>query len=82
TLSLAVEDLLQIPKEQWQSYLADVNTKLPIKINLMTDEQLSDVAIQATSDSPNNIVSYINQNGELELLALVEQGLWLHVKDN
>ncbi|HAS6349938.1 TPA: two-component sensor histidine kinase [Vibrio vulnificus] len=82
TLSLAVEDLLQIPKDQWSSYLADVNTKLPIKINLMADEQLSDVAIQATSDSPNNIVSYINQNGELELLALVEQGLWLHVKDN
>ncbi|MDT8825043.1 ATP-binding protein [Vibrio vulnificus] len=82
TLSLAVKDLLQIPKDQWSSYLADVNTKLPIKINLMADEQLSDVAIQATSDSPNNIVSYINQNGELELLALVEQGLWLHVKDN
>ncbi|HDY7773330.1 two-component sensor histidine kinase [Vibrio vulnificus] len=82
TLSLAIEDLRQLPKSEWKNTLAQTNAKLPVHISLTNETQLSETAKLALLNSPDEIVSYINDEGRVELLAPIDDGLWLHVQDN
>ncbi|MCG9681463.1 ATP-binding protein [Vibrio sp. Isolate23] len=82
SLFLASEQLRALPREEWPQDLAEKNTIIPFQISLKNDEDLSDNALSAIEEKPGEIVSYINQQGQIELLAPVADGVWLHVHDD
>ncbi|MFB9214909.1 ATP-binding protein [Vibrio sinaloensis] len=82
TLFLAAEHLRTLPPEQWQQDLARQNQKIPFAISLKTESDLSSVEHQAVRHANNQAVSYLNDHGQVELLAPVVPGTWLHVHDD
>ena len=82
TLFLAAEHLRSLPKEEWNADLARQNQSIPFSISFKTEGQLSDAAKLALEQTSSGAVSYINDMGQVELLAPVEPGLWLHVHDD
>lgn len=82
TLFLAAEHLRSLPKEEWDADLARQNQLIPFSIRLKTQSELSDDALSALKQTINGPVSYVNNMGQVELLAAIEPGLWLHVQDD
>ncbi len=82
TLYLASQQLRALARESWQKDLAEKNARIPFQISLKTTSELSLPGHKAIEESPNEIVSYINQAGQVELLAPLEEGIWLHVHDD
>lgn len=82
TLYLAAEHLRSSPKNEWDDNLAKQNSRIPFQITLKTQADLSNEAKQALTETTQQAVSYINANGQVELLSSVEPGVWLHVHDD
>ncbi|ELP5730308.1 ATP-binding protein [Vibrio vulnificus] len=82
TLYLAIEELQQLPESEWMHHLAKINAKLPIQISLLHSDQIAEYGQLETQLNPQDIVSYVNKSGQVELLAPVKEDLWLHVKDS
>ncbi|MEL7290989.1 MAG: ATP-binding protein [Pseudomonadota bacterium] len=82
TLYLASEQLRALPKAQWQQDLAEKNNRIPFQISLKSLSDLSPSGLKAVEGASDNIVSYLNSRGQVELLAPVEKNIWLHIQDD
>lgn len=83
TLFLAAEHLRTLPTEQWPQDLARQNQQIPFSISLKTESDLTHIERQVLSQPvQEQAVSYLNDSGQVELLAPVIPGKWLHVHDD
>lgn len=82
TLYLMAESLRAQPTSLWVSHLAEHTASIPFVVTLKSDEQLSSQAKTAIALAPGEAVSYLNEEGLVELLAPVGQGTWLQVADH
>ncbi|MDA0120372.1 ATP-binding protein [Vibrio sp. T11.5] len=82
TLYLMAESLRAQPSSQWEEHLAVQTASIPFVVSLMRDDQLQPQAQEAIAFAPGEAVSYLNQEGLVELLAPVVPGVWLQVADH
>ncbi|OXX38201.1 two-component sensor histidine kinase [Vibrio sp. V09_P4A23P171] len=82
TLYLAVEDLRSQPRTQWQTSIAEQNSRIPLELSLLQEQDLSPIERSKLLADEEQMTSYINQQGSMILLAAVDENTWLRVEDN
>ncbi|ENM5843137.1 ATP-binding protein [Vibrio mimicus] len=82
TLSLAIEDLRSQPRSQWESSIAEQNRLIPLKLSLVREADLLPIEQEKLGAAKGQMISYLNPQGSMILLAPLDEGVWLHVEDN
>ncbi|ENM5893523.1 ATP-binding protein [Vibrio mimicus] len=70
TLSLAIEDLRSQPR------------LIPLKLSLVREADLLPIEQEKLGAAKGQMISYLNPQGSMILLAPLDEGVWLHVEDN